>query len=166
MSEHIIYLNFASAEELQLIPNVGPVIADAIIALRDSRGSLDQGTLETLMRTKLDSAVLQILDFRPNINMPVRRPSAASALRAEEEGLGSVHTSGRFQHSGQMESSQDRLKGPDQTSSAHGQGGAREKGKSRNVLMSSLSKKTITQQVSEDPRVHFQDVKPNIPDLD
>ena len=37
MSEHIIYLNFASAEELQLIPNVGPVIADAIIALRYTR---------------------------------------------------------------------------------------------------------------------------------
>ena len=32
--------------------------------------------------------------------------------------------------------------------------------------MSSLSKKTMPHQVSEDPHVHFQDVKPNIPDLD
>ena len=90
ISEEIIYWNFASGEELQLIPNVGPVIAEANIASRDASGSLDQGTLETLMRKKLDSAVLHILDFSPKITLPVRRSSAASRYRAEEDGLESV----------------------------------------------------------------------------
>ena len=43
MSKEIIYFKFASAKELQLIPNIGPFTAQAIIALRDTRDSIDQG---------------------------------------------------------------------------------------------------------------------------
>ena len=65
------------------------------------------------MRTKLDSAVLHVLDFSPNKSWPMRRPSTAPAYRAEEVGLGSVLTSCHFQYNGRMESSRYRLKGPE-----------------------------------------------------
>ena len=38
--------------------------------------------------------------------------------------------------------------------------------KSRNVLLSSLSKKANTQQASEFPHVHFERVKSDVTDLD
>ena len=57
MSIYKIYLTYTNDEELQLIPYIGPTNAQTIIALRETKGSLDHDTLETLIRTKLDSAV-------------------------------------------------------------------------------------------------------------
>ena len=44
-----------------------------------------------------------------------------------------MHASGQFQHSGQMESSQSCLKGPDQTDAAQSRSGVRDKEGNKNV---------------------------------
>ena len=128
MSIYIIYLTYTNDKELQLIPYIGPTNAQTIIALRETKGSLDQDTLETLLRTKLDSAVFRVLDFISYTCLPV-----SHEYRAEGERLGSMHTSGQFQHSGQMESSQSCLKGPDQTAAAQSRSGVRDKEGNKNV---------------------------------
>ena len=60
MSIYKIYLTYTNEEELQLIPYIGPTNAQTITALRENKGSLDQDTLETLIRTKLDSAFFHV----------------------------------------------------------------------------------------------------------
>ena len=150
-------MNYTSEEELKLIPYIGPTTAQVIIALRDTKGSLHQDTLETLIRTKLDSAVFHVLDFTPNNSLSVRRTS--SGYRAEEEGLGSMHASGQFKHSGQMESNQSCLKGPHQTDAAHSWSGVRDKEKSTNVSLV-IWKKETGQERSEEPQAHFKHLKP------
>ena len=75
MSINIIYLTYIYEQELQLIPYIGPTNAQTIIALGETKGSLDQDTLETLIRTKLDSAVFRVLDFISYTCLPVRRTS-------------------------------------------------------------------------------------------
>ena len=78
------------------------------------------------MRIKLDSVVLRVLDVILNNSLPRRR--SFSTDRAEKEaGLGVLHTSSPFQSSDQVESSQMRLRDPDQTHGDHGQNGVGDK---------------------------------------
>ena len=49
-----------------------------------------------------------------------------------------MHASRQFQHSGQMESSQSCLKGPDQTDAAQNRSGIRDKERNKNVALNYL----------------------------
>ena len=57
-----VRVNFASPEELKLIPGVGAKIADTIILLRQSHGNMDVELFVNLLR----------LDFSPNPALQVR----------------------------------------------------------------------------------------------
>ena len=69
--ERPIRVNFATVEDLQRIPHVGPKVACAIITSRESHGYLTLGTLQTFLRTKFDAETLVMLDFTRNVGLPV-----------------------------------------------------------------------------------------------
>lgn len=81
--EYPIRVNFATVQELQLIPQIGPKVACALIELRESNGNLTLETLQTFLRTKFDAETLEFLDFTRNVCLPVA--PAQYGLEEEEE---------------------------------------------------------------------------------
>ena len=69
--ERLIPVNFATVEDLQRIPHVGPKVACAIITLRESHGNLTLDTLQTFLRVKFNAETLEMLDFTHNVGLPV-----------------------------------------------------------------------------------------------
>ena len=69
--EKPIPVNFATVEDLQRIPHVGPKVACAIITLRESHGNLTLDTLQTFLRIKFNAETLEMLDFTRNVGLPV-----------------------------------------------------------------------------------------------
>ena len=69
--ERPIPVNFATVEDLQRIPHVGPKVACAIITLRESHGNLTLDTLQTFLRVKFNAETLEMLDFTRNVGLPV-----------------------------------------------------------------------------------------------
>ena len=69
--ERLIPVNFATVEDLQRIPHVGPKVACAIITLRESHGNLTLDTLQTFLRIKFNAETLEMLDFTRNVGLPV-----------------------------------------------------------------------------------------------
>ena len=69
--ERLIRVNFATVEDLQRLPHIGPKVAYAIITLRESHGNLTFHTLQTFLRTKFDAETLEMLDFTRNVSLPV-----------------------------------------------------------------------------------------------
>ena len=69
--ERLIPVNFATVEDLQRIPHVGPKVACAIITLRESHGNLTLDTLQTFLRVKFNAETLEMLDFTRNVGLPV-----------------------------------------------------------------------------------------------
>ena len=72
--ERPIPVNFATVEDLQRIPHVGPKVACAIITLRESHGNLTLHyniTLQTFLRVKFNAETLEMLDFTRNVGLPV-----------------------------------------------------------------------------------------------
>ena len=69
--ERPIPVNFATVEDLQRIPHVGPKVACAIITLRESHGNLTLDTLQTFLRVKFNAETLEMLDFKCNVGLPV-----------------------------------------------------------------------------------------------
>ena len=69
--ENPIHVNFATVEDLQRIPHVGPQVACAIITLQESHGSLTLDTLQTFLPVKFDAETLEMLDFTRNVSLPV-----------------------------------------------------------------------------------------------
>jgi len=59
-----IKVNFASADELQLIPGSGPQTAKTIVAVRRMQGNITPELLEALMRRNIQSETMEILDFQ------------------------------------------------------------------------------------------------------
>ena len=64
-----IRVNFATVEDLQSIPHIGPKVACTLIALRESQGNLTLETLQTFLRAKFDEETLAMLDFSRNVVM-------------------------------------------------------------------------------------------------
>ena len=91
--ERLIRVNFATVEDLQRIPHIGPKSAYAIITLRESHGNLTFQTLQTFLRTKFDAETLEMLDFTPNVSLPVlQMPHKQFDLEGgEEAGLSPLH---------------------------------------------------------------------------
>ena len=69
--ERPIPVNFATVEDLQRNPHIGPKVACAIITLRESHGNLTLDTLQTFLRVKFNAEALEILDFTRNVALPV-----------------------------------------------------------------------------------------------
>ena len=69
--EKPIRVNFATVEDLQRIPHVGPKVAYAIITLQESHGNVTLDALQTFLRTKFDAETLEMLDFTRNVSLPV-----------------------------------------------------------------------------------------------
>ena len=69
--ERPIPVNFATVEDLQRIPHVGPKVACAIITLRESHGNLTLDTLQTILRVKFNAETVEMLDFTRNVGLPV-----------------------------------------------------------------------------------------------
>ena len=69
--ERPIPVNFATVEDLQRIPHVGPNVACAIITLRESHGNLTLDTLQTFLRVRFNAETLEMLDFTRNVGLPV-----------------------------------------------------------------------------------------------
>lgn len=61
-----IFVNFASPEELKLIPGVGNKTADAIVAIRQDHGNITPILLTGIMRKSISPEVMACLDFTPN----------------------------------------------------------------------------------------------------
>lgn len=68
-SQEIIWINFDSAECLELIPGVSRTLAKTIVQLRRDRGNLTEEVFFTLIRKSPTSSLLEILDFSPNPNL-------------------------------------------------------------------------------------------------
>ena len=66
-----IPVNFATVEDLQRIPHVGPKVACAINTLRESHNNLTLDTLQTFLRVKFYAETLEMLDFTRNVVLPV-----------------------------------------------------------------------------------------------
>ena len=69
--ERPIPVNFATVDDLQNIPHVGPKVACAITTLRESHGNLTLDTLQTFLRVKFNAETLEMLDFTRNVGLPV-----------------------------------------------------------------------------------------------
>ena len=69
--ERLIPVNFATVEDLQRIPHVGPKVACAIITLQESHGNLTLDTLQTFLRVQFNAETLEMLDFTCNVGLPV-----------------------------------------------------------------------------------------------
>ena len=84
--DRLIPVNFATVEDLQRIPHVGPKVACAIITLRESHGNLTLDTLQTFLRVKFNAETLEMLDFTRNVGLPVLQlPNEQSDLEGGEE---------------------------------------------------------------------------------
>ena len=66
--ERTIRVNFATVEDLQRIPHVGPKVICAIITLRKIYGNLTLDTLQTFLRAKFDTETLEMLDVTRNVS--------------------------------------------------------------------------------------------------
>ena len=69
--ERPIPVNFATVEDLQRIPHVGPKVACAIITLQENHGNLTLDTLQSFLRVKFNAETLEMLDFTRNVGLPV-----------------------------------------------------------------------------------------------
>jgi hypothetical protein len=82
-----IKVNYASAEELQKIPGVGPKTAKTLVTVRQLEGSISLQFLEALIRSPINPDVLAFLDFTECRDTPIQ---------ADEETMLEIHGDVQF----------------------------------------------------------------------
>ena len=82
-----VRVNFASPEDLRLIPGVGSRLAKNILLLRESHGILDVELLQALMRRPLRPEIKQTLDFSRNQELTVVEKGRSGWYSSDEDSV-------------------------------------------------------------------------------
>ena len=80
-----VRVNFASPEDLRLIPGVGSRLAKNILLLRESHGNLDVELLQALMGRPLRPEIKQTLDFSRNPELTVVERGRSGWYSSDED---------------------------------------------------------------------------------